>query len=99
MRDRALRFHRRDSPENDPQIGKAIEQSRWRVFANLGRVSDAPSMQEKALQFYRRVRPENHPDVGMAISTLSLLYSMLGRHNEALELREMNLEARRTCAA
>jgi len=31
----------------------------------------------------------------MAISTLSLLYSMLGRHNEALELREMNLEARR----
>jgi hypothetical protein len=31
----------------------------------------------------------------MANSTLSLLNSKLGRHNEALALREMNLKARR----
>jgi len=49
---------------------------------------DVLKLEEEALAFRTRVLPADHPDIAHSLINLATTYSDLGRHQDALKLKE-----------
>ena len=52
-------------------------------------------MGEEVLAFRLRVLPADHPDIAQAMGNLAVSYSDVGRHAEAVEMKEEVIAFRR----
>ncbi len=65
------------------------------VLLNQGRLEEAVEFQERALGISRRVLSEDDARRGVHMGNLAATYSALGRHEDALAMKESVLEFRR----